>query len=108
MKIETINFDIKKQIMINVNNCIINETMDTKNICHFDKVFNKISYDELDSDIFLFKLWNKIKSYIKKYYEINKEKLNKILMVINKQLLFIEFDVDKNKVLKKARDNNEK
>ena len=106
MKIEIFNFDIKKQIMMNVNNCIINEEMDADNICHFDKIFNKISYEELDSDMFLYKLWNKIKAYVKKYYEINKDKLNKILSFINEQLLVIENNKEINKTLLKTKENN--
>lgn len=103
MKIEIFNFDIKKQIMMNVNNCIINEEMDANNICHFDKIFNKISYEELDSDMFLYKLWNKIKAYVKKYYEINKEKLNELLCFINKQLSCITNYNENEKVLIKNK-----
>lgn len=107
MKIEIFNFDIKKQIMMNVNNCIINEEMDANNICHFDKIFNKVSYDELDSDMFLYKLWNKIKAYVKKYYEINKDRLNKILSFINEQLLIIENNKEINKTLLKSKEEND-
>lgn len=107
MKIEVFNFDIKKQILMNVNNCIINGEMDANNICHFDRIFNKISYEELDSDMFLYKIWNKVKAYVRKYYEINKKKLNEILSLINEQLIYIENSIGKNKSLIKIKEEND-
>lgn len=103
MKIDDIDFETKRRIMISFNVGIIDGNMNEANISNLDKIFNRISKDECDMDVYLCKLWLEIKLKIKLYYENNKEKLNKFLNLINLHLYSITNDIYFNKELVKGK-----
>lgn len=86
MKIDKFDFETKRKLMISINNSIIDETMDAKNVHKFDIVFSKISYEEFELDAYLYHIWSDIKHFIITYYQKNKELLNRFLVYINNQL----------------------
>lgn len=90
--------------MININAAIIDGSMDEKCINNFDKVFNRISYEQFEQDAYLYNLWNDIKKFISVYYQKNKELLNKLLEFINIQLDVVVNDNEIHKELTKAKD----
>ncbi len=103
MKIDTFDFEVKKRMMININNSLIDGSMNEKNVNNFDKVFYKISSETMELDIFLSNIWSDIKTQVRRYYNLNKELLNQILDYINLQLYSINREMDVNKVKIKVR-----
>ena len=109
MKIDYIDFETKKKIMISFNKGIISGHMNEKSISNLDKIFNKISYEECDKDVFLCNLWLEIKLKIRMYYEKNKELLNNFLDFVNTQLISItHYEYYNKKMVKKTGDYNGK
>ena len=105
-RINDFNFMTKKRILININNGLIEDTIDENVLSNFDRIFSKMSNDELDYDIFLYNLWSEVKFLVRN--KKNKETLKDILKFINNNLMSIERDLEINKVLVKVKgDNNE-
>ena len=105
-RINNFNFMTKKRMLISINNSLIEGKIDENVLSNFDRVFSKMSKDELDYDIFLYNLWSEVKFLVRN--KKNKETLKDILKLINNNLVSIESDLEINKVLVKVKgDNNE-
>ena len=107
--VKCLDFETKRKIMISFNKGIIKGHMNEKSISNLDKIFNKISYQDCDTDLFLCNLWLDIKLKIKKYYKKNKELLNRFLLYVNMYLCMLTYDIDfRKELLKEKGDYNEK
>ena len=95
MKIDTFDFEVKKNMMISVNKSIIEGSISEENISNCDKVFNKISVAEQELDIYLYNF--------REFYNKNKELLNEFLKFINDQLYNITNIKETNKVMVKVK-----
>lgn len=100
MKFNNIDFDLKRRLIISINNDVITESLDINSIHKFDRIFTNISYEEIEYDTYLYCLWNDIKLYINKYYKKDKKILNSFLEFINIQLSLLSLDskVDRKKI----------
>lgn len=100
MKFNNIDFDLKRRLIISINNDVITESLDINSIHKFDRIFTNISYEEIEYDTYLYCLWNDIKLYINKYYKKDKKILNSFLGFINIQLSLLSLDskVDRKKI----------
>lgn len=106
MKIKDFDFEFKRKLMISINNEIIAEKFDENCINRFDSIFSNTSYEEVEYDAYLYRLWNDIKGLIKKYYKKNKDLLNNFLEFINIQLCSLTIDDRKKIGFIKIKDGN--
>ena len=104
MIIDNFDFEFKRRLMISINNEIITESFDENCIHRFDNIFISISYEEVEYDTYLFRLWNDIKNLIKKYYKKNKDMLNCFLEFVNDQLYALRIDNESKNGIIKVKD----
>ena len=76
----------KITLLMCINDYIIKEKTDIRNINNFDIIFNKMNYDSMSIDMILFYIWNREKYIIKNY---QKKNCHKILENINDELSLI-------------------
>ena len=106
MKIDKFDFETKRKLMISINNSIIDESMDAKNVHKFDIIFSKISYEEFELDAYLYHLWSDIKRFIIDYYQKNKDLVNRFLLYINNQLNMFDRDYETDSIAVKKKDGS--
>ena len=79
----------KINLLMCINDYIIKEKIDIRNINNFDIIFNKMKYDSMSIDMMLFYIWNREKHIIKNY---PKKDCHKIIENINDELSLINND----------------